>query len=172
MCYTRALIFTARREWYNEEKVIAGIATKGEDMSAEQNITNAKRAIQAINDRDWSFIPKLLAPNFIRHDLAEAFDEVMGHESFTDFLQLVLKALPDYRIQIEDIFAVEDRLAMRFTASGTHQGELLGYAPTGKRVKINQINLYRFDEDKLTETWQLMDVAGFLRQIGALPTFQ
>ncbi len=140
-------------------------------MSAKQNIANAKQAIQAINDRDWGFIQKLLSPNFIRHDLSEAFEEIKGHESFADFLQLVLKALPDYRIQIEDIFAAEDRLAMRFTASGTHQGELLGYAPTGKTVKINQINLYRFDGDKLAETWQLMDVAGFLRQIGALPTF-
>ena len=121
-------------------------------MGTEQNITNVKRGIEAINDRDWSFIQKLLAPNFIRHDLAEAFDEVRGHESFADFLQLVLKALPDQRIQIEDIFAAEDRLAMRFTASGTHQGELLGYAPTGKTVKISQINLYRFEGDKIADT--------------------
>lgn len=153
------------------QKVIAMSIIKEEDMSAKQNIANAKRAIQAINDRDWSFIPKLLMPDFIRHDLSEALDEVKGCENFADFLQLVLKALPDYRIQIDDIFVVENRLAMRFTASGTHQGELLGCAPTGKKVKVNQINLYRFDGDKLAETWQLMDVAGFLRQVGALPAF-
>jgi steroid delta-isomerase-like uncharacterized protein len=141
-------------------------------MSAEQNIATAKRAIKAINDRDWGVIPHLLTPNFVRHDLAEAFDDVRGRESFADFLQLALKALPDYKIQIDDMFAVGDRLAMRFTASGMHQGELLGYAPTGKVVKISQINLYRFDGDKVAETWQLMDVAGFLRQIGALPTFR
>jgi len=83
---------------------------KGEDMSAEQNITNAKLAIQAINNRDWSFIPKLLATNFIRHDLSGDFDDIKGHKGTEDFMQLVIKAIPDYQIQIEDIFATEDRL--------------------------------------------------------------
>jgi steroid delta-isomerase-like uncharacterized protein len=138
-------------------------------MSAEQNIANAKRGIHAINERDWSIFPSLLAPNFIRHDLVQAFDEIKGQEGFGDLLQSVLKAVPDYHIQIDDIFATDDRLAMRFTASGTHKGALLGFAPTGNIVKVNQINLYRFDRDKLAETWQLLDVAGFLRQIGVLP---
>ena len=56
-------------------------------MGAEQNVASAKRAIQAINDRDWSFIPKLLAPNFIRHDLAKAFDDISGREDVADFMQ-------------------------------------------------------------------------------------
>jgi len=144
---------------------------KGEDMSAEQNITNAKLAIQAINNRDWSFIPKLLATNFIRHDLSGDFDDIKGHKGTEDFMQLVIKAIPDYQIQIEDIFATEDRLALRFIASGTHQGEFIGYPPTGKKIKVNQINLYRFDGDKIAETWQLMDMASFFRQIDVTPTF-
>jgi len=86
-------------------------------------------------------------------------------------MQLVIKAIPDYQIQIEDIFATEDRLAIRFIATGTHRGEFIGYPPTGKKLKVNQINLYRFDGDKIAETWQLMDMVGFLRQINALPTF-
>ena len=138
------------------------------NMSAEQNIANAKLAIQAINNRDWSFIPKLLAPNFVRHDLSEDFNDIVGHKGMEDFMQLVIKAIPDYKIQIEDIFATEDRLALRFVASGTHNGEFLGYPPTGKKIKVNQINLYRFDGDKIAETWQLMDMAGFFRQIGIL----
>jgi len=69
-----------------------------------------------------------------------------------------------------DIFATEERAAMRITVSGTHQGEFLGTEPTGKKVELNQINLYRFEEGRIAETWQLMDVAGFMRQIGALTT--
>jgi hypothetical protein len=62
-------------------------------VSAEQSITNARLAIQAISDRDWSFIPKLLAPNFIRHDLSGAFDEISGHKGMGDFMELVIKAM-------------------------------------------------------------------------------
>jgi steroid delta-isomerase-like uncharacterized protein len=114
----------------------------------------------------------LVSPKFIRHDLSGAFDDIKGHEGLEDFLQLVIKAVPDFQIQIEDMFSTDDRLALRFTSLGTHRGEFLGYPPTGKTIKTNQINLYRFDGDKIAETWQLMDVAGFLRQIGALPTFK
>jgi predicted ester cyclase len=70
-----------------------------------------------------------------RHDLSGDFDDIIGHQGMEDFVQLVIKAIPDYQIQIEDIFAKEDRLAMRFTAPGTHRGDIIGYHPTGKKLK-------------------------------------
>ncbi len=139
-------------------------------MTAEQNIATLKRAIQAINDRDLSIVPQLVTPGFVRHDLAGAFREVGGREGVADFLQLLLKALPDLQIKVEDIFATEKRVALRVTLVGTHQGEFQGIAPTGRKVKVSGNHLYRFEEGKIAEAWQLYDVAGFLRQIGALTT--
>lgn len=139
-------------------------------MTVEENISTIRRAVQAINDRDLSIIPQLVTPGFVRHDLAGAFREAEGREGVTDFLQLVLKALPDLQIKVEDIFATERRVALRITWVGTHRGEFQGIAPTGKKVKISGTNLYRFEEGKIAEAWQLYDVAGFLRQIGALTT--
>jgi predicted ester cyclase len=57
---------------------------------------------------------------------------------------------------------------MRLTISGTHQGKFQGISPTGKKVTFSSFNLYRFEEGKLAEFWQLIDVANFLRQIGGL----
>ena len=94
--------------------------------------------------------------------------DVRGKEELGDFLQLIMKALPDIQLKIEDIFATENRVAAYVTASGTHEGELLGFLPTGKQVKYNVINLYRFEGDKIAEQWALIDAAGFLRQIGFL----
>jgi len=139
-------------------------------MTAEENIATLRRSIQAVNDRDLSIASQLIAPGFVRHDLAGAYKEVKGLEEVTNYIQLVFKALPDAQVKVEDIFATEKRGALRITVSGTHQGEFLGTAPTGKNVEYNQINLYRFEEGKIAETWQLMDVAGFMRQIGALTT--
>ena len=139
-------------------------------MTAEENIATMRRAVQAVNDQDLSIASQLVTPGFVRHDLTGAYQEVRGLEGVTDFIQLVFKALPDLQIKVEDIFATEKRGALRITVSGTHQGEFLGTAPTGKKVEFSQINLYRFEEGKIAETWQLMDVAGFMRQIEALTT--
>lgn len=139
-------------------------------MTAEENIRMLRRSIQAVNDRDLSIASQLIAPGFVRHDLSGAFGEIKGLKEVTNCIQLVLKALPDAQVKVEDIFATEKRAALRITISGTHQGEFLGTAPTENKVELNQINLYRFEEGKIAETWQLMDIAGFMRQIGALTT--
>jgi steroid delta-isomerase-like uncharacterized protein len=138
--------------------------------TAQANIKTLKRAIQAINDRDLHSVAQLVTPGFVRHDLAGAFRESGGPEGVTDFLQLLLKALPDLHITVDDIFATENRVAIRVTLVGNHQGAFQGIPPTGKRVKFSGNHLYRFEAEKIAETWQLYDVAGFLRQIGALTT--
>ncbi len=137
-------------------------------MTAEENMAVIRRIIQAFNDRDLTVVPRLVTSGFVRHDLAGAFVDVKGREEVGDFMQLVLKALPDVHVTIEDLFATEDRAAMRITVTGTHQGEFQGIAPTGKKIKFSSFNLYRFEEEKLAEFWQLIDVANFLRQIGGL----
>jgi steroid delta-isomerase-like uncharacterized protein len=139
-------------------------------MTAEENMVILRSIIQAFNDRDLTVVPTLVTPGFVRHDLASAFMEVRGREEVDDFMQVVLSALPDIQVTIEDIFATEERGAMRLTVSGTHQGEFQGIAPTGKKVTFSSFNLYRFEEGKLAEFWQLIDVANFLRQIGGLST--
>ncbi len=140
----------------------------GEYLSAEENITNIRRIIQAFNDRDLTVVPKLVTSGFVRHDIAAAFTNVEGLDELNDFMQLVLKALPDVQVKIEDIFATNNRAAMRATITGTHQGDFMGTAPTGRKAVFSTFNLYRFEEGKLAEFWQLIDVATFLRQIGVL----
>jgi steroid delta-isomerase-like uncharacterized protein len=137
-------------------------------VTAEENMEVLRKIIQAFNDRDLAVAPTLVTSGFVRHDLASAFVDVRGREEVVDFMQIILKALPDVHVAIEDLFATEDRAAMRVTVSGTHQGEFQNIAPTGKKVKFSTFNLYRFKEGKLAEFWQLIDVANFLRQIGGL----
>ena len=136
---------------------------------AEDNIAVIRRAAEAVSSGDLAVIGQLTLADFVRHDLAEAFPPVEGTQGVTDFLQMVRAALPDLRIEIEDIFASEDRVAMHIRISGTHQGEILGVPPTGKRVEYRSVNLYRMADGKIAETWQLADVWGFMRQVGAIP---
>lgn len=135
-------------------------------MSAEQNIAIIKGAVDAVNARDFAALAKVGHPEFKRHDLAGALPEVSGATGATDLIQLILRAMPDMHIDITQIFATDDRVAVHQFITGTHQGELLGVPGTGKRVEVHQVNLYRVKDGKIAETWQLLDVWGLMRQLG------
>jgi steroid delta-isomerase-like uncharacterized protein len=138
------------------------------DMNAEKNVATVKKAIQALNERDMSAARECITANYIRHDLTSSFGERRGQGDTVDFFQSVISGIPDMQMNIKDIFATENRVALRYTLTGTHQGEYRGIPATGKKLEINAIHLYRFEGDKIAEQWALPDVAGIYRQMGVL----
>jgi predicted ester cyclase len=62
-----------------------------------------------------------------------------------------------------------DYVAFRYTIEGTHQGEFMGVAPTGKRVSVTAMEMLRFADGKMVDRWGNTDQLGILQQIGALP---
>ncbi len=138
-------------------------------MAPQDNIATLRRIIQAIDDRDLAAVAQFVTPDFVRHDLAGAFlVRGAGGRAATDFLRALLEAIPDLKIDVEDILSSDDRLAVRYQFSGTHEGDLFGLAPTSAKVEFSAINIYRFEGDKVAEVWQLWDWATVLNQIGAL----
>jgi steroid delta-isomerase-like uncharacterized protein len=135
----------------------------------ENGISLVRRGIEAVNAGTMAEVgPQILAPDFVRHDLAQAFPEFTGAGGVTDLVSLLRGAIPDYHQEIVDIFSVGDRVAMRWVARGTHRGKLLGAPPTGHAIDVNGINLYRIADGRIAEVWQLTDLAGLLRQLGVL----
>jgi predicted ester cyclase len=68
------------------------------------------------------------------------------------------------------MFGVDDRVAVRPRVKGTPRGELMGVAPSGNRVDIEQITIFKLDrEGRCSERWVRLDEVGFLQQIGAMP---
>jgi steroid delta-isomerase-like uncharacterized protein len=139
-------------------------------MTAESNVELMKQWVDAINRNELSAIEESVARDFIRHDLSGASPDLMGIERLTEFIKTLRAGLPDMEVTIEDIFATDDRVAMSITTVGTHAGEFLGFPPSGKRVQFAGINLYRIAGGRIAETWQLQDLAGLMRQLGAAST--
>ena len=79
---------------------------------------------------------------------------------------MYLATLPDIRVPIEDIMAEGDKVAVRWMAEGTHQGELLGIPPTGKRIQFSGISIYRLAEGKVAEVWEQIDMLSFMQRLG------
>lgn len=136
-------------------------------MDPEKNLATIRKAVELVNSRKLDELLGLFAPGGARHDLAGAYADI-GLENAGDFLGELLRGAPDMRIVLHDAFASGDRVATRTTVEGTHEGPLLGRPGTGKRFSINQLNIYRFTGDgRITESWQLADLAGFDAQTRA-----
>jgi predicted ester cyclase len=77
-------------------------------------------------------------------------------------------ALPDRRVSIEDQIAEGEMVVTRWRARGTHQGELMGNAPTGNQASVRGILVDRISRGKIEEEWADYDTLHLMQQIGAV----
>lgn len=118
------------------------------------------------NRFDQSVFPELLARDFrFRGSLGQ---EMRGHEEFGRYVDFIQQAFPDFHNRVEEIVSEGDRSFARLTYTGTHQGELFGVAPTGKRIEYSGAALFSFRDERITSVWVLGDVHGLLRQLTAM----
>jgi predicted ester cyclase len=78
-------------------------------------------------------------------------------------------AFPDWREEVVELVAEEDAVAGRFRCSGTHRGEFLGEAPTGRRMEVEEVFFLRAEEGRFAHFWALEDGLNRLRQLGLAP---
>jgi steroid delta-isomerase-like uncharacterized protein len=79
-------------------------------------------------------------------------------------------AFPDLQIDVQDFIAEGDKVVQRYTASGTHQGELQGFPPSGKPVAFSGVGIFRLDNGRIVEVWNFADSLGLMQQLGAIPS--
>jgi steroid delta-isomerase-like uncharacterized protein len=102
--------------------------------------------------------------------LHEPDEDIVGIEGLKQFLSMIRAAFPDLRVTLEDAIAEGEKVVSRWTAQGTHQGELMGIAPTGNRVTLTGITIHRIEDAKIVEEWENWDALGMMQQIGAVPS--
>jgi steroid delta-isomerase-like uncharacterized protein len=78
-------------------------------------------------------------------------------------------AFPDLQLTTEDLVAEGEKVAIRNTWRGTHQGAFQGVPPTGKYVTFTGTDLFRVEGGKIAEQWADLDALGLLQQLGAIP---
>ena len=139
-------------------------------MSAEDNAEAARRIVEeGFSQGRLEVFDEVCAPDVVSHDPAEA-EDIRGIEAHKQRAQGYRTAMPDLHVTVEDLFAVEDKVAMRWTVRGTNDGELMGMPPTGRAVEMTGTSIDRFDDDgQLVETWDQWDNAGFMSQLGISP---
>jgi predicted ester cyclase len=82
-------------------------------------------------------------------------------------VQRIRTAFPDWNEQVLDVFGAEERVASRYVSTGTHSGQYWGLEPTGKRIEIQEISIFRCAYGLIVEQWCLFDELARLQQLGA-----
>ena len=88
-----------------------------------------------------------------------------GLAGFQAFFRGVRQAFPDLRLTIADLIAEGDKVVARIVGEGTHRGEFLGVPATGRRIRSESIDIFRIEDGKLAEHWDVMDLHGLLTQL-------
>jgi steroid delta-isomerase-like uncharacterized protein len=82
---------------------------------------------------------------------------------------MIFTAFPDVRATIHDQTAEGDKVWTRKTFHGTHLGPFMGVPPTGRKIAVDVMDVFRIEDGKLAEHWGISDMLGLMQQIGAAP---
>jgi steroid delta-isomerase-like uncharacterized protein len=136
-------------------------------MSAEENKAAVRRFLEGVNRGDLSAVDQFVTDDVVYHHAPPGL--AAGKEGYRQLMSMYLTAFPDLHLTVEDLVCEGDRVAARLSGRGTHRGDLMGIAPTGKTVAADSITIMRFAGGKLAEEWEQVDLLGILQQIGAVP---
>ena len=121
---------------------------------SEENKALSNRGADAISRGDFDALDEIYAPE-VAQELKQAVAEIR-------------QAFPDYHGTNEIQIAEGDMVANRWVAHGTHRGEFMGIAPTGRKVTFRGIAIDRVADGKIVEGWIEWDLEDVVRQIGAV----
>lgn len=137
-------------------------------MSAEENKAKIRRIYEEVfNKGNLAVADELMAPNYVFH--APGGQEFKGPEGFKQYATMMRTAFPDLHITVEDMVAEGDKVVHRISTRGTHKGDLMGIAPTGKQITTTGIVISRFAAGKEVEVWASLDMLGMMQQMGVAP---
>jgi steroid delta-isomerase-like uncharacterized protein len=135
-------------------------------VTTEQNKAAARRWGQELWGKgDLSVADEIIAPEYVRHDPGDPFP-ARGPEDVKRIVMMLRSMLPDFQISVEAVVAEGDFVVSRYTATATDTVGYMGMPPTGKAIRTSAMQMFRFSNGKIVESWAARDDLGTLRQLG------
>ena len=130
----------------------------------EENKAIARRVYEIISTGDFGRASEIVDQDAPDNELRPGDPPAKLIETFEQTFAEAREGFPDLSVVVEDVLAEGDRVSARVTMHGTHRGEFQGIAPTGKRVEVRAMDMFRIREGKIVEHWgHADDPTGYLR---------
>jgi steroid delta-isomerase-like uncharacterized protein len=150
---------------------LVGVTADCGNASSRTDVVSASRSEAFVrrwiddgfNNRRLAVVDELFAEEFAVNGT------VIGRQGLKQSMQRHLNGFPDLHVTVDDLVADGEKVAVWYTAEGTHNGPFEGIPATGRRVKWSGSDLFYVDAGKITRALFLSDLNGLLAQLGATP---
>jgi steroid delta-isomerase-like uncharacterized protein len=132
--------------------------------AAGTNAALVRESIAALNAGDTERLLAVVAPDIVIH-YAEMSEPLHGRETWQQGFELMRNAFPDLEAHVDDLVASEDKVAIRVSFRGTHQGEFQGIPATGRPIQYVSHEFYRVENGLFAEEWICSDMSSLFRQL-------
>ncbi len=116
------------------------------------------------NEGNFDITEDFFTADFVLHD--NDFQELVGIEAFEGFVTMNRTAFPDFKVTMDEFFVKGDKMASRWTVTGTQTGPMRDLPPTGKKMQISGLSIYRIANGKFAEEWLHFNMLDFYQQLG------
>jgi steroid delta-isomerase-like uncharacterized protein len=138
-------------------------------MTIEHNKAIAQRWSEELwGQGNLAVADEIVAPDYVRHDPGDPFP-ARGPEDVKRIVTMLRTMLPDLQIKLESVIAERDMVVSRYTTTATDTRGYMGKPATGRAIRASAIQIFRFADGKIVESWAARDDLGVLRQLGHLP---
>jgi steroid delta-isomerase-like uncharacterized protein len=144
------------------------IISANADVKEDANIAAMKRFYnEVINQGNIDLLDDLCAENFVEHEESPGF--APNRDGVKKWFRMLRAAFPDLKFEVEFIFAKDDKVVSYVTMTGTQKGPFMGMPASGKKIRVNTIDIVRFANGKAIEHWGVTDSGTMMQQLGAIP---
>lgn len=125
------------------------------------------------NDKNIETTRLIWSPDIVFHSPVDG-SQIEGFDALLEFAHTILGAFEDFRYEIQDVIVDGDRIVLRMVQTGRHTGDYFGLPPTGRRVRMNEVFVFRIAPTgpvgvRIEEVWLLLNVLHLMQQIGLFP---
>ena len=142
--------------------------TERRRISDDNKATALRLFDEVLNAHNLASCDDLYDPNYVANSLPPGFSP--DREGVKQYHSQYFQAFPDMYLTIEYMIAEGDYVAVRYTGTGTHQGDLMSIPPTGNQVTASAVLTLRIVSGKIVEDWLDGDKLGLLQQLGVIPS--
>ena len=139
------------------------------ESPVERNKAVVRRFVdEFVNGGDEALADELFTEGYVRHEPGAPVGS-QGVTEFVEMLRAFRSAFPDVELVVEELVAEGDVVAFRGVERGTHEGEFLGFDPTGETFEMTGMAMHRLEDGRIAETWATWDRVTMYRQLGIDP---
>jgi steroid delta-isomerase-like uncharacterized protein len=122
---------------------------------------------EVVSEGKLEVVDELCSADYVEHDPFPGTSADI--DGLKESITIIRSAFPDIEATADEIILEGDRLAVRSTMRGTHEGDFMGIPASGKKIEVANYDFVRFEGDKAVEHWGVIDSAALMEQIGAVP---